>query len=73
MSIMENDSIASKAPIVQLCLGILLLLIVLRVCLCIFFLVLTCKEAHEKKEQVVCIAELPKVDTEADFVQNDGN
>ena len=70
---MENDSIASKAPIVQLCLGILLLLIVLRVCLCILFLVLTCKEAHEKKEQdVVAVAE-PKLDTEAEFMQNDGN
>ena len=70
---MENDSIASKAPIVQLCLGILLLLIVLRVCLCILFLVLTCKEAHEKKEQVVVAVAEPKLDTEAEFMQSDGN
>ena len=49
MSVLENESIANKAPVVLFCLGIYLLLIVLRVCLWLFFLGLTCKEAHENK------------------------
>ena len=72
-SILENDSIASLAPIVLWSLGIYLLLITLRVGLFLFLLVTTCKEVREMKEEEQVEEAVIKEDPEADFMHSESN
>ena len=73
MSRLENDSVAGKAPIVLWSLGLYLLLITLRVVLFFYFLVTTCKEVREIKEEEPAEGVVIKEDPEAEFMHSDSN